>query len=717
MQADACCKRRPLRWRLLVTLGLAVTFAATTDLMHVGRISAQVSEPEEPPDEVGVLAVASDLDADAEAAEQGVTDIEPTPPAGDGLGPVAPGPVPMPAEDQQNPPLVTASDSVEPLDVSAAETANPSASQVLPDGVLGPEAGPEVTTAGGPDEPPPAGAPVKIEPASFLGVLPGTSTLEQVAKAWGEPVDVAVDEDNLPVHIHTVDDFTGIQVRYTDQVVSSIVVPVDMPMEAGELAGELGLKQIRTVDIVDARGRRLGRAFPERGVVFGFDSRDAVPRVQQVILEPIDAEPFVARAASHLHGPYQANLRDLDYAIRSAPDYGQPYWLRARVLLATGRVASAEHAAASAVGLAPTRAEFRLTWARCLTRLGRDTDAMAELERVIDRPDRPAAVKAQTLLIKGDLVARGGTATPTKRAVDFHMAAIKLLSPLATDRSPMVRRSARRLLIDAHLAVANDIAWGRWQRKPRVVPLWIASASKLADRTISNDSGSRELRLRVAHGALQALAGVQPPTDPAAWIAKAEQAANEAASQWDDALWAERIRRQLGKAYFHALQLAHGRGDVAEGIHYGQQALANLTIESDNEGGTLEERYQVGWVQFQMGAILAVHREDHDRAVRWYDLAVPNLMQPTPASPLSQRRRHGDALVSMGVSYWEVGNRDKALELTRAGTDLIEQAVAKSAVDTAALTVPYGNLATMHQVLGNVDKAERFADLAKTSRR
>ncbi len=114
---------------------------------------------------------------------------------------------------------------------------------------------------------------------------------------------------------------------------------------------------------------------------------------------------------------------------------------------------------------------------------------------------------------------------------------------------------------------------------------------------------------------------------------------------------------------------------------------------------------------------MAVHREVHDRAIRWYDLAVPDLMQPTPASPLAERRRHGDALVSMGVSYWEVGQRDKALELTLAGTDMIEQAVTKSAVDKAALSVPYGNLATMHQIQGNLDKAERFADLAKTSRR
>jgi tetratricopeptide (TPR) repeat protein len=719
MQADPHCRRRPRLWKLLVTLGLAGVLAATIDLIPAAGLLAQVSQPDEPPDELGVLAVASDQESDAETVAPsavGGTDIELGPPVGDDLGPLEP--VPMPEENPQIPPLATASDSPQPLDAAADGVAGQHAREGLPESARGPAVRPHGTAAdGGSERSPAVDAQVKIEPAGFLGVLPGTSTIEQVTKAWGEPIDVAVDEDDLPVHIHDVDDFTGVQVRYKGQVVTSIVVPVDAPMEAGELAAELGLEQVRTVDIVDARGRRLGRAFPERGVVFGFDARDAVPRVQQVILEPIDAEPFVARAASHLHGPYQANLRDLDYAIRNAPDYARPYWLRARVLLATGQVASAEHAAASAVGLAPTMAEYRLTWAQCLTRLGRDTDAMAEVEKVIGRSDLPAVIKSQALMVRGDLVARGGNATLQKKAVDYHVAAIKLLSPLATDRSPMVRRSARRLLIDAHLAVANDIAWGRWQRQPQVVPMWITAASKLADRTIGNDSGSRELRLRVARESLRALAGVQPPSDPAAWIAKAERAAAEAAGEWDDALWSERIRRQLGMAYFRALQMAHNRGDVAQGVRYGQQALANLAIEADNEDGTLELRHLVGQIRFQMGAILAVHREDHDRAIRWYDLAVPDLMQPTPASPLAERRRHGDALVSMGVSYWEVGQRSKALELTLAGTDMIEQAVTKSAVDKAALSVPYGNLATMHQIQGNLDKAERFADLAKTSRR
>ena len=112
-----------------------------------------------------------------------------------------------------------------------------------------------------------------------------------------------------------------------------------------------------------------------------------------------------------------------------------------------------------------------------------------------------------------------------------------------------------------------------------------------------------------------------------------------------------------------------------------------------------------------------MHRADHHQAVRWYDKAAADLVQPTPFTPEANPWRHGDALVSMGVSYWEVQQREKALELTKLGTEMIKQAVASGLADESALSVPYGNLATMHGALGNTGQADQFAQLAKESAR
>ena len=67
----------------------------------------------------------------------------------------------------------------------------------------------------------------------------------------------------------------------------------------------------------------------------------------------------------------------------------------------------------------------------------------------------------------------------------------------------------------------------------------------------------------------------------------------------------------------------------------------------------------------------------------------------------------------MGVSYWEQGERDLALELTEAGARLMERGVTAGVVVEKALAVPYGNLQTMHGELENTSKASEYGRLAR----
>ena len=56
----------------------------------------------------------------------------------------------------------------------------------------------------------------------------------------------------------------------------------------------------------------------------------------------------------------------------------------------------------------------------------------------------------------------------------------------------------------------------------------------------------------------------------------------------------------------------------------------------------------------------AVHRTDHQTACQWYDRAIEPLAKAVPVTELAAPGHHGDALVSMAVSYWETGDRDRA---------------------------------------------------------
>jgi hypothetical protein len=115
-----------------------------------------------------------------------------------------------------------------------------------------------------------------------------------------------------------------------------------------------------------------------------------------------------------------------------------------------------------------------------------------------------------------------------------------------------------------------------------------------------------------------------------------------------------------------------------------------------------------------MGAVYAVHKLDHAKAIQWYDKASPLLTSQRPASELYAPRREGEMLVSMGVSYWQLGNQTHALDLTQTGVGLVEAAVESGVLAKTTLAVPYGNLSTMYQQMGEETNASKYSDLAKS---
>jgi len=60
---------------------------------------------------------------------------------------------------------------------------------------------------------------------------------------------------------------------------------------------------------------------------------------------------------------------------------------------------------------------------------------------------------------EGDLIAMGPKPNYAS-AIKYHREAIQTATPLGSNPRVEVRRMAKRVMIDAHLGVANDIAWG-----------------------------------------------------------------------------------------------------------------------------------------------------------------------------------------------------------------------------------------------------------------
>jgi tetratricopeptide (TPR) repeat protein len=466
-------------------------------------------------------------------------------------------------------------------------------------------------------------------------------------------------------------------------------------------------------------GEILGEAFPERGVLFSFEPAKepgkATMSVTQIILEPISAEAFTLRAETNLDNDPDSALADLEQSLKLVPSDARANWLRAKVLASKGQIDKAAASASQAVASDPVNSHYQLTYAQILNQSGKYAEAVAAAKQVLEAKDNREHVKAQALCLLGDLAATGPE-HDYRAAMAYHAEAIKTADPLASSPHPAIRLAAKEVLIDAHLGAASDIAWGKWKQKETAVPKWLGRASAFADEMIANDGGSDQQRFRVAVRALSTYVGLHGKLDPTDWVRQAVETSDRLIAATKDEQRKEQINWDLGMALYDAVQTYQARGAEDEALLCGEQAIARLEQGGAEKQNTLAYAYLLGRVQFRLGAIYAVGRKDHKSAVAWFDKAVPLLSKPIPDEALADLGRHGETFVSMAVSYWETGQRDKALQLTQRGASLMEQAVKDGTADRSILAVPYNNLATMHRALGEEGQASQWAEMAAKSK-
>jgi tetratricopeptide (TPR) repeat protein len=631
----------------------------------------------------------------------------PIPPPGDGQEKALKAPERLPAGTADAAPAVrgsAASPTKEP--VSSKEPAG-EASVSSPEAPGTPSVAPKAKPVQPVPEPLPADS-TEIEAATFNGVSPGTSTLEEVEKAWGKPKETRT-QDDLLVHQYRVEPFERVDVVYANNKVASIVIRLEKSFPAEGVARQLELSGLQPVLISNELGEILGQVYPERGVVFSFEPSTTpgkpTMRVSQIVLEPITAEPFLLRAETHLDNRLEASLKDLDQALKLSPNHARAHWLRARLLAIQGDHRRAMAASDEAVRLAPKDAQFRVTRAQILGQLGRFDEAIQEAEKAVaDSQERPH-VKARALCLLGDLLG-SGPHPDYKKAVERHTEAVKLADTLITSPHPAIRLPAKEVLIDAHLGAAHDIAWGTWNQKQVAVPVWLKRASAFAEELIQNDGGTAEHRFRVATRALAACVGAKGQIDPAEWTEQVVQAGHELSAKVDPSRKPQ-VQWEMGLALYDAVQVYQMRGDRELALKYGAQATALLESGSQGKPKDSADRYLLGRLYFRLGSIHAIMGQDHRQAVTWFDKAVPIFEESSANLGDSERGRLGETLVSMAVSYWETGQRDRAVQLTEQGVKNMEQAVKSGVMQASALEIPQANLATMQRSLASPSRSDK----------
>ena len=249
-------------------------------------------------------------------------------------------------------------------------------------------------------------------------------------------------------------------------------------------------------------------------------------KVTHIILEPLNAEPFILRAETEMENRYDSSLRDLEQALNLQPENARANWLMSRVLSATDQLEKAEAAAAKAVQLEPDNPRYRVTWAQILGQMGRLPEAIKEAQKAVDTSNDRAHIQARALCLLGDLTA-SGPKPDYRKAISYHTKAVQVADAVANDPHPAIRLAAKEVLVDAHLGAVHDIAWGDWKEKDLAVTKWLERAASFADDLVQNEGGSQENQFRVYTRALTACVGARGKIDPKPWIKEAISHGNE----------------------------------------------------------------------------------------------------------------------------------------------------------------------------------------------
>ncbi|MDR2172046.1 MAG: hypothetical protein LBP59_18020 [Planctomycetaceae bacterium] len=557
-----------------------------------------------------------------------------------------------------------------------------------------------------------------VKTASFNGVVPGNTSVKSVVELWGKPVQETMKGGEL-AHLYSFKELNHVEVTYDkNKIVKSIVVRLDelYPENLVREEFETELLKSRPVLIPDETGKIIGELFPEKGVVFLFagSKNGGMFQVRQIGIEPVISEPFVLRAEATLNDQPSESYRDLIDAIRINRTDAKAYWLLAKIELLKGATDTAIINIQKAIHYDERKPAYHLTLAQILSRMNRVEDAKLYLEETIAICERFPTDKARAHCLLGDFY-RTGQAPDCEEAYKHHSTAIEIANQLTDHPNPAVRQTAKDILFEARLAVAKDIAWGRWKSKERAIENWLANAEAITTdpEMIATRRFSSEYPLKLAICELACQVGINNENDIEPYVKGVIQAGERLLSNTSDPISLQKLQWDISLAIYDAVQIYQLREKYEFALDYGE--LAAEYMESGIKGRTNDsDLYLVARLYFRLGTIHALGNKNHRAAIEWFNKAKPIFEKLFPKINPEELGRFGESLVSMGVSYWLTNQRDEAIKLTERGLRQIERGAKLGFVKESAFAIPYSNLMNMYNELGNVERAKHYYNLSNT---
>ncbi len=553
-----------------------------------------------------------------------------------------------------------------------------------------------------------------VRTAAFQGVIPGVTTADGLEKLWGKSLKTAMLDDQI-VQLYSHGVLNHIEVTLKGGLVRSIVVQLDEPFPEEQVRDVLKaeLLKAKPVLIPDENGAMIGEVFPEKGVVFLFatEAKDLL-LVRQIGIEPVSAEPFVLRAEATLNSRPSESRRDLLDALRLSPDDAKIHGLLAQIDLLEGHVEAALLNCEKAIRSDRERPSYHLTYVQALINMNRIEEGKLYLEETLGICDRYPHEKAKALSMLGDLY-RMSQEPNYEIAIECHSNAIRLAMTLIDHANHTIRMAARGVLLDAHLGAARDVAWGRWDNKEESIRKWIARAKEITrdPEFLETTRDSKDAPLKIAACALAAQVGIPDQTELEPYIQDVLDAGDALIEAARDPILIQKYQWETSLSLYDAVQIYQLRKQYSTALKYGELAADYMEAGIQNRKSDTDQ-YLLGRLYFRLGAIHAIGNRNHRAAIEWYDLAKPVFEALLPKINPEALGRLGETLVSMGVSYWMIQQREEAVRLTERGLKQIERGVRNKMIDASALAIPYSNLESMYRDMGQAEKANRYKKMA-----
>ncbi len=547
-----------------------------------------------------------------------------------------------------------------------------------------------------------------IDPASFQGITPGTSTRGDVESVFGLGT-AFTREDGTPGLFWALEPFERVEMTFDGEVVNAIRVKLVEPLAVDELAAKLEIGDLRTVSILDENGISIGEVFPERGIIFSL--KPGTRSALAMMLEPLDPEAFVLRAEGEMDSNSANALADLAYAIELDPQHLRAHRVLLVLLAEQGRWQQSLKIAAAAETLDPVDVWTRLKHASVLAAVERFDEARTKVQAVRDDAAATPLVAAQAERMLGRIALEEAVADPARAVAHFDQA-IRAALPLLTNKSPSIQTAAREVLLDTHLGMAIAIAKGNFRQKSRVVPKWIERAEALVAEVPEGAPSRDMLELQLCRGALAAAAGSAEAVEPLPWVKRLLTTRDRMGAGLEDSWRRRQIDWEVGHALADAITAAQKRGDTSDMLANATLTAAYLDRGTDHRELTDRDRRSLGDLYFRIGVLHGIQQGDHATAVVWFDKTVPLWEGNAAFGSDGTSGRLGESYVSMAISYWQAERREDAVRLSREGVKLMEAAVEQRQIEEKALAVAYGNLSTMYAEQGDDFQAKAFAEMA-----